>query len=158
MKAKIRRCPPADRRHHHRRGECEIGFQQVSELVHIKGIDYIGPLPKDIQRITVFATGVHANATNPDGAKRWRGFWRRPQPRCYQGCGPGAALTIVVVQARQRAGLRPSVNAVAGSPGIGTSSTGATATGTLSGLRGRFGRRRPMPRKSWNTGLARSAS
>src|ERR1051325_6875472 len=32
-------------------GDCEIGFQQVSELVHIKGIDYVGPLSDDIQRI-----------------------------------------------------------------------------------------------------------
>jgi molybdate transport system substrate-binding protein len=59
-------------------GDCEIGFQQVSELVHIKGIDYVGPLPKDIQRITVFATGVHANATNPDGAKALARFLAAP--------------------------------------------------------------------------------
>ena len=59
-------------------GDCEIGFQQVSELVHIKGIDYVGPLPQDIQRITVFATGVHANATNPDGAKALARFLAAP--------------------------------------------------------------------------------
>jgi molybdate transport system substrate-binding protein len=59
-------------------GDCEIGFQQVSELVHIKGIDYVGPLPKDIQRITVFATGVHANATNSDGAKALARFLAAP--------------------------------------------------------------------------------
>jgi molybdate transport system substrate-binding protein len=59
-------------------GDCEIGFQQVSELVHIKGIDYVGPLPKDIQRITVFSTGVHTNATNPDGAKALARFLAAP--------------------------------------------------------------------------------
>jgi molybdate transport system substrate-binding protein len=59
-------------------GDCEIGFQQVSELVHIKGIDYVGPLPKDIQRITVFSTGVHANAANPDGAKALARFLAAP--------------------------------------------------------------------------------
>ena len=59
-------------------GDCEIGFQQVSELVHIKGIDYVGPLPKDIQRITVFATGVHANAMNSDGAKALARFLAAP--------------------------------------------------------------------------------
>jgi molybdate transport system substrate-binding protein len=59
-------------------GDCEIGFQQVSELVHIKGIDYVGPLPDDIQRITVFSTGVHAQATNPDGAKALARFLVAP--------------------------------------------------------------------------------
>jgi molybdate transport system substrate-binding protein len=59
-------------------GDCEIGFQQVSELVHIKGIDYVGPLPDDIQRITVFSTGVHAQATNPDEAKALARFLVAP--------------------------------------------------------------------------------
>src|SRR2546426_9451135 len=31
------------------RGEADLGFQQVSELLHLKGIDYLGPLPADIQ-------------------------------------------------------------------------------------------------------------
>jgi molybdate transport system substrate-binding protein len=51
------------------RGEAEIGFQQVSELIHVKGIDLVGPLPRDIQIITVFSGGVHANAKEPDAAK-----------------------------------------------------------------------------------------
>jgi molybdate transport system substrate-binding protein len=59
-------------------GDCEIGFQQVSELVHIKGIDYVGPLPDDIQRITVFSTGIHAQAANPDGAKALARFLAAP--------------------------------------------------------------------------------
>lgn len=59
-------------------GDCEIGFQQVSELVHIKGIDYVGPLPDDIQRITVFSTGIHARATNPDGAEALARFLAAP--------------------------------------------------------------------------------
>jgi molybdate transport system substrate-binding protein len=50
-------------------GEAEIGFQQVSELVHIKGIDYIGPLPPDVQHVTVFSAGLHAGAKHPEAAK-----------------------------------------------------------------------------------------
>lgn len=50
-------------------GEAEIGFQQVSELVHIAGIDYVGPLPPDVQCVTVFASGMQAGATEPDAAK-----------------------------------------------------------------------------------------
>ena len=50
-------------------GDCEIGFQQVSELVHIPGIDYIGPLPADVQRVTVFSCGLQTGAPQPDAAK-----------------------------------------------------------------------------------------
>ena len=50
-------------------GECEIGFQQVSELVHIKGIDYIGPLPAAVQRVTVFSTGIPVDASNAQAAQ-----------------------------------------------------------------------------------------
>lgn len=51
------------------RGDAEIGFQQVSELLPIEGIDYVGPLPAEVQRITVFSAGIVTGATNPDGAK-----------------------------------------------------------------------------------------
>ena len=44
------------------RGDAEIGFQQVSELLPVKGIDYLGPLPADIQEVTVFSAGVHKGA------------------------------------------------------------------------------------------------
>ena len=50
-------------------GEVEIGFQQVSELMHFAGIDYLGPLPADVQYITVFSSGVHAGAKQEDAAK-----------------------------------------------------------------------------------------
>jgi molybdate transport system substrate-binding protein len=59
-------------------GDCAIGFQQVSELVHIKGVDMIGPLPAAVQRITVFATGIHAKAKHPDAAKALVRFLTAP--------------------------------------------------------------------------------
>jgi molybdate transport system substrate-binding protein len=51
------------------RGEADLGFQQISELLHAKGIVYLGPLPADIQHITVYATGLHTAAPAPDAAK-----------------------------------------------------------------------------------------
>ena len=51
------------------RGEAEIGFQQISELLPVVGIDYLGPLPADIQQITVFSGGIHTGAKEPDAAK-----------------------------------------------------------------------------------------
>jgi molybdate transport system substrate-binding protein len=50
-------------------GEAEIGFQQVSELIHEKGIDYVGPLSPDVQKITVFSAGLHSGAKEPEAAK-----------------------------------------------------------------------------------------
>jgi molybdate transport system substrate-binding protein len=59
-------------------GGAEIGFQQVSELVHIAGIDYIGPLPPDIQCVTVFSCGLQAGASQPDAAKALMAFLTTP--------------------------------------------------------------------------------
>lgn len=44
------------------RGEADLGFHQVSELLHRKDIEYLGPLPPEIQNITVYAAGVHTSA------------------------------------------------------------------------------------------------
>jgi molybdate transport system substrate-binding protein len=50
-------------------GEAEIGFQQVSELVHVDGVDFVGPLPPEVQHVTVFSCGIPAMAKNPDLAR-----------------------------------------------------------------------------------------
>lgn len=60
------------------RGEVEIGFQQISELVHVKGIDFLGPLPPDIQQVTVFASGIHTGAAKPEAAKALAKFLASP--------------------------------------------------------------------------------
>jgi molybdate transport system substrate-binding protein len=60
------------------RGEAEIGFQQVSELLPIAGITYVGPLPPDIQEVTTFAGGIHTAAKAADAAKAWMTFITAP--------------------------------------------------------------------------------
>jgi molybdate transport system substrate-binding protein len=52
------------------RGDAEIGFQQVSELMPVQGIDYLGPLPAEVQKVTVFSAGVAAGSRNPEAARR----------------------------------------------------------------------------------------
>jgi molybdate transport system substrate-binding protein len=51
------------------RGEADLGFQQVSELLHVESIHYLGPLPADIQHVTVFSAGLHMAAPAPDAAE-----------------------------------------------------------------------------------------
>jgi molybdate transport system substrate-binding protein len=51
------------------RGEGDIGFTQVSEFLHIKGIDFRGPLPADVQEVTVFSAGVPRNAPASSAGK-----------------------------------------------------------------------------------------
>ena len=60
------------------RGEAEIGFQQMSELLPVPGIDIVGPLPADIQQITVFAAGLHVAAKQPDAARALVSFLKAP--------------------------------------------------------------------------------
>ena len=51
------------------RGEAEIGFQQISELLPEPGVDYVGPLPAAAQRVTVFSAGIVVGAKAPDAAR-----------------------------------------------------------------------------------------
>ena len=60
------------------RGEAEIGFQQISELLPVPGIDYIGPLPPGAQRVTVFSAGVAVAAKSPDAARALIAFLASP--------------------------------------------------------------------------------
>jgi molybdate transport system substrate-binding protein len=60
------------------RGEAEIGFQQVSELLPVPGIDYVGPLPPDVQQFTVFAAGIATHAREPDGTRALIAFLTAP--------------------------------------------------------------------------------
>jgi molybdate transport system substrate-binding protein len=53
------------------RGDAEMGVQQMSELLPVKGIDIVGPLPPEVQRVTVFAAGVAASSKHPDTARAY---------------------------------------------------------------------------------------
>jgi molybdate transport system substrate-binding protein len=60
-------------------GEAELGFQQVSELSHFPGIDYVGPLPQEVQFITVFSSSLMAGAKEVEGAKALIKFLTAPE-------------------------------------------------------------------------------
>jgi molybdate transport system substrate-binding protein len=61
-----------------RSGEADIGFQQVSELIHEAGIDFIGPIPADVQNITVFSSGVPMTAKAQIEARALQKFLTAP--------------------------------------------------------------------------------
>src|SRR2546422_274357 len=50
------------------RGEAEIGFQQVSELIHVAGVDFVGTVPAEVQPPTFFVGAITANSQQPDAA------------------------------------------------------------------------------------------
>ena len=50
------------------RGEAEIGFQQLSELLPVTGIDHVTPLPPEVQKVSVFSAGVALITKNSDAA------------------------------------------------------------------------------------------
>ena len=60
------------------RGEAEIGFQQISELKPVPGIDIVGPLPPEVQKITVFSAGITTGAREPTAGRALIAFLASP--------------------------------------------------------------------------------
>jgi molybdate transport system substrate-binding protein len=60
------------------RGEAEIGFQPISALRPVPGIDIVGPIPPEIQKPTVYAAGIATGAKEPDAAKALLAFLMSP--------------------------------------------------------------------------------
>jgi molybdate transport system substrate-binding protein len=61
------------------RGDVELGFQQLSEFMHLPGIDVIGLLPPEIQVVTVFSAAVCTAATTPAAANALLAFLASPE-------------------------------------------------------------------------------
>ncbi|OGB16732.1 MAG: molybdenum ABC transporter substrate-binding protein [Burkholderiales bacterium RIFCSPHIGHO2_12_FULL_67_38] len=73
------------------RGEVELGFQQLSELLHVDGIELLGALPAEIQIVTTFSAGVCASATQPGAARELIAFMASPaaaEAKRRQGMDP----------------------------------------------------------------------
>jgi molybdate transport system substrate-binding protein len=66
MKGKARMIPAEPVASVVARGDAELGFQQISELLPIAGADLVGPLPPELQKITIFSAGITASASQPE--------------------------------------------------------------------------------------------
>jgi molybdate transport system substrate-binding protein len=70
------------------RGEAEIAVQQIPELMAVKGIDLVGPLPREVQSVSVITAGVFADARRPQAAHALISFLSTPAAaRVYQAKG-----------------------------------------------------------------------
>jgi molybdate transport system substrate-binding protein len=82
MQAKLYRAPDGHNENVSnvlRRGDADLGFQQVSELIDEKGIDLVGPIPHELQEVTVWSAGLYRDARQGERAKALLRFIRSPE-------------------------------------------------------------------------------
>ena len=60
------------------RGDAELGFQQASELLPFAELDYLGPIPDEVQQKVFFSAGVLKDAPNPEDARRFIRYLASP--------------------------------------------------------------------------------
>jgi molybdate transport system substrate-binding protein len=63
------------------RGEAEIGVQQIAELLAVPGIDFVGPLPAELQSVTPFVAAIPAAAQNAQAARDLIAFLTTPEAK-----------------------------------------------------------------------------
>src|SRR6516162_6775306 len=69
VKPKAKLIPGGGVAAHIAKGEAELGIHQISEILPVKGVTLVGPLPADIQNYTVYAAGIGAQAKESEAAK-----------------------------------------------------------------------------------------
>jgi molybdate transport system substrate-binding protein len=79
MKDKAKKIPATPVAEIVARGEAEIGFQQISEMLPVPGVDIVGPLPAELQKITVFSAGIATVSKEPDAGKALIRFLGSPE-------------------------------------------------------------------------------
>jgi molybdate transport system substrate-binding protein len=78
MKDKARKIPATPVGEIVAHGDAEIGFQQISELLPVPGVDIVGQLPPELQKVTVFSAGIATASKEPDAGKALIQFLTSP--------------------------------------------------------------------------------
>jgi molybdate transport system substrate-binding protein len=65
-------------------GDADLGFQQLSELIHVPGIDVVGMLPAAIQAMTTFSGAIGAKATHAEAARQWLAYVASPATQAHK--------------------------------------------------------------------------
>src|SRR5712664_4872300 len=78
MKDKARKIPATPVGEIVARGDAELGFQQISEMLPVPGIDIVGQLPPELQKITVFSAGIATGSKEPEAGKALIKFLASP--------------------------------------------------------------------------------
>jgi molybdate transport system substrate-binding protein len=81
MKGKARQIPAEPVAGVVARGDAEIGLQQISEMRPVKGVDIVGPLPPELQKITVFSAGIATGAKEPEAGRELIKYLTSPAAR-----------------------------------------------------------------------------
>jgi molybdate transport system substrate-binding protein len=81
MKDKAKKIPATPVAEIVAKGEAELGFQQISELKPVSGIDIVGPLPDSLQKVTVFSAGIATVSKEPEAGKALIKFLSSPAAR-----------------------------------------------------------------------------
>jgi len=59
-------------------GRAELVVHQISEILPVKGVTLVGPLPKELQKITIYSAGLATKAVSPEAARAFLGFLASP--------------------------------------------------------------------------------
>ena len=60
------------------KGEVEMVVHQISEIVPVRGVTLVGPLPKDVQKVTTYSAGIAKKAATPETARAFVAFLTSP--------------------------------------------------------------------------------
>jgi molybdate transport system substrate-binding protein len=73
-------------------GEADLAVQQVPELLHVPGVEIVGPLPGDLHMVTVFVAGIPSDSAQPVLATALIESLRTPEAKALfraKGLEPG---------------------------------------------------------------------
>ena len=81
MKPKTILWPPGYAAEPVAKGEVELVVHQISEILAVKGVTLVGPLPREVQKVTIYSAGLATGSASPEAAKAFVQFLMTPSSR-----------------------------------------------------------------------------